>query len=39
VFHGRCIYAKRRCVEEIPAARRMENDAMVACHGVEEGRL
>ncbi len=39
VFHGRCIYANRRCVEEVPAARSVENDVIVACHGVEEGRL
>jgi peptide/nickel transport system ATP-binding protein len=39
VFHGRCIHADRRCIEQIPAARQVENDAMVACHRVEEGRL
>ncbi|MGD9310339.1 MAG: ATP-binding cassette domain-containing protein [Desulfosarcina sp.] len=39
VFHGRCIHANRRCVEEIPQARDVENKVIVACHGVEEGRL
>jgi peptide/nickel transport system ATP-binding protein len=39
VFHGRCIHANRRCVEEIPQARYVENKVIVACHGVEEGRL
>ncbi len=39
VFHGRCIHANRRCVEEIPQARSVENDVRVACHGVEDGRL
>ncbi len=39
VFHGRCIFANRRCAEEVPLARRVENDVLVACHGVAEGRL
>jgi peptide/nickel transport system ATP-binding protein len=39
VFHGRCIHADRRCVEEVPEAKTVENDVIVACHGVEEGRL
>jgi peptide/nickel transport system ATP-binding protein len=39
VFHGRCIYANSRCVEEVPEARIVENKVAVACHGVEEGRL
>jgi len=39
VFHGRCVHADRRCIKEVPAARRVENDVIVACHGVEEGRL
>jgi peptide/nickel transport system ATP-binding protein len=38
-FHGRCIHANQRCVDEIPEARHIENQAIVACHGVEEGRL
>ncbi len=39
VFHGRCKYANKRCVSEIPALQRLENGTQVACHGVEEGRL
>ena len=39
VFHGRCIYANPRCIEEIPEARSVENDVIVACHAVEEERL
>jgi len=39
VFHGRCIYANPRCIEEIPEARSVENDVIVACHAVEEKRL
>ena len=39
VFHGRCVHANQRCREEIPTARTVENDVIVACHGVEEGRL
>ncbi|MBR9988035.1 MAG: ATP-binding cassette domain-containing protein [Desulfosarcina sp.] len=39
VFHGRCIHANPRCIEEVPEARSVENEAIVACHAVEEGRL
>jgi peptide/nickel transport system ATP-binding protein len=39
VFRGRCIYANQRCVEEVPQARAVENNVIVNCHGVEEGRL
>ena len=39
VFHGRCVHANQRCVKEIPETRTVENDVMVACHAVEEGRL
>ncbi|MGA6924455.1 MAG: oligopeptide/dipeptide ABC transporter ATP-binding protein [Desulfosarcina sp.] len=39
VFHGRCIHANQRCVEEVPEARAVENRVLVACHAVEEGRL
>jgi len=39
VFHGRCRYADQRCVQEVPAARTVEGGVIVACHGVEEGRL
>lgn len=38
VFHGRCPYATERCKTKIPQL--MDSDGvMVACHGVEEGRL
>lgn len=39
VFHGRCPYANARCVEENPLALEQDNGALVACHGVEEGRI
>ena len=39
VFHGRCLYANQRCSDEIPAANTLADGVMVACHGVEEGRL
>jgi len=39
VFHGRCRHADQRCVQEVPAARTVESGVIVACHGVEEGRL
>lgn len=38
VFHGRCPHANARCREEVPQLRAV-GDALVACHGVEEGRL
>jgi peptide/nickel transport system ATP-binding protein len=39
VFHGRCIHANQRCIEEVPETYTVENKVAVACHGVEEGRL
>jgi len=39
IFHGRCEYAKERCTIEIPKTRELDSGALVACHGVEEGRL
>lgn len=39
VFHGRCRHADQRCVKEVPAALTVESGVIVACHGVEEGRL
>ena len=39
VFHGRCIYADPRCREEVPSAGMMDDGVLVACHGVEEGRI
>lgn len=39
VFHGRCPHANERCTKEIPMQRKLENGTIVACHGVEEGRI
>ena len=39
VFHGRCIHANQRCIEQIPMPQKVENDVLVACHGIEEGRI
>lgn len=39
VFHGRCIYANERCIQEIPRLIKLESGTYVACHGVEESRL
>jgi peptide/nickel transport system ATP-binding protein len=37
-FHPRCPYANERCRRERPELR-ADAEALVACHGVEEGRL
>ncbi len=37
-FHPRCPFANDRCKTEQPQPRKVD-DALVACHGVEEGRL
>ncbi|WP_419660547.1 peptide ABC transporter, ATP-binding protein [Desulfosarcina variabilis str. Montpellier] len=39
VFHGRCIHANQRCREEIPMPKQVETGVIVACHGIEEGRI
>jgi peptide/nickel transport system ATP-binding protein len=39
VFHGRCPHAFDRCRHEIPALITTDEDARVACHAVEEGRI
>jgi len=39
VFHTRCMYAEERCRREIPLLLQKEDRTLVACHGVEEGRL
>jgi peptide/nickel transport system ATP-binding protein len=39
VFHGRCPHATERCSREIPKQRSLESGTVVACHGVEEGRV
>ena len=37
VFHGRCSFARKRCVEEVPDIRTLDSGTRVSCHGVEEG--
>jgi peptide/nickel transport system ATP-binding protein len=37
-FHPRCPFVEDRCRRESPSLIRLE-DALVACHGVEEGRI
>lgn len=37
-FHPRCPFATARCKAEVPEPV-MHNGSMVACHGVEEGRI
>lgn len=39
VFRGRCPFADKRCIREIPKLLPTANDAMVACHGVDEKRI
>lgn len=39
VFHGRCPHANARCRSEIPKLTGGPDGRMVACHGVEEGRI
>ena len=39
VFHGRCIYANERCIQEMPRLVRLDSGTYVACHGVEENRI
>ncbi len=39
VFNGRCPHSNERCRQEIPAQRKLESGTVVACHGVEEGRI
>jgi peptide/nickel transport system ATP-binding protein len=38
-FHPRCAFADERCKRELPMSTRTEDGALVACHGVEEGRI
>ena len=37
-FHPRCPHANERCKQERPALQRI-NAVLIACHGVEEGRI
>jgi len=39
VFHTRCPHAAARCSVEIPELREIDRGVLVACHGVEEGRV
>lgn len=39
VFHTRCPHTNERCRQEIPALRTQTNGSLVACHGLEEGRI
>ncbi|MFP5222432.1 MAG: ABC transporter ATP-binding protein [Acidobacteriota bacterium] len=39
VFHGRCKHAEERCRVEVPVVFEAEPGHMVACHGVQEGRI
>ena len=38
-FHPRCPFANERCRTEVPKARPLDDGAVVACHGIEEGRI
>lgn len=38
VFHGRCVYADERCINEVPERTLLDNGTLVACHAVEENR-
>ena len=39
VFHGRCLYANKRCNREIPHLLPLDSGVQAACHGIEEKRL
>ncbi len=39
VFHNRCPHAFDRCISEIPRLAQYDSGRLVACHGVEEGKL
>jgi len=38
-FHPRCTFANDRCRSEPPLPRAVDGGAMIACHGLEEGRI
>lgn len=38
VFHGRCVFANKRCTREIPQLTRLDNGTYAACHAIEEKR-
>jgi peptide/nickel transport system ATP-binding protein len=39
VFHKRCPHAFVRCREEIPILTEYDSGRLIACHGVEEGKI
>lgn len=39
VFKGQCIHVAKRCQHEIPQAHTLSCGSLVACHGIEEGRI
>ncbi|HOO36887.1 MAG TPA: ATP-binding cassette domain-containing protein [Deltaproteobacteria bacterium] len=39
VFHNRCPYAFDRCSAEIPGMAEYDSGRLIACHGVEEGKI
>ncbi len=39
VFNSRCQHAEERCRRESPQIRTLPSGSLVACHGVEEGRV
>jgi len=39
IFHGRCLFTDERCVHEVPQLHTHGSGGVVACHGVEEGRV
>ncbi len=38
-FHPRCGFANERCRRDLPISKPTKDGALVACHGVEEGRI
>lgn len=38
-FHPRCPFANERCAAERPVSKPSPTGTMVACHGIEEGRI
>lgn len=39
VFHGRCLYADKRCSREKPKLITVDSGTSAACHAIEEGRI
>lgn len=38
-FQNRCAYSQDRCHQEVPVPAKQSDGSIVACHGVEEGRI